>query len=160
MQYARYIGVFLIILGFIGFLDASYLAASHYSGTSLACSVIEGCEEVTTSAYASVAGVPVASIGVLYYFAVTLLAFAFFRNRSRAFILTLTAITGAGFLATLWFVYIQLFILHAVCVYCMVSAVTSTLLFALSLFLATKTKSPEAYPETAHKEPTNGTNSE
>lgn len=48
-----------LILGFLGFLDATYLTVKHYLGTPINCSIFEGCEKVTTSQYATVGGVPV-----------------------------------------------------------------------------------------------------
>jgi uncharacterized membrane protein len=57
----------LIVVSFLGFLDATYLAAKHYLGAPIACSIFEGCEKVTTSQYAAVFNIPVALLGALYY---------------------------------------------------------------------------------------------
>ena len=134
----RIIASFLVI-SFIGFADATYLTAKHYSGTPLECSVFESCEKVTTSRYATVLGIPVALLGAIYYLAIFLSLIAYLDLR-RGGILSFTALfTIVGLLASAWFVYLQLFVIQAICPYCMVSAVASTVLFLLGM-LALKKK--------------------
>jgi uncharacterized membrane protein len=130
-----------IILGGIGFADAFYLTYQHYSGAPIPCSLLKGCEAVTSSAYAVLAGVPVALLGVFYYSSITILVLAAAFWRNRLFLLRYAAfLTPLGFTASLWFVYAQLFVLKAICIYCMLSATTSTLLFALGLFVMLRRK--------------------
>ena len=57
----------ILILAFAGFVDATYLTISHFRGTALACTISNGCETVTTSAYATLFGLPVALLGLLFY---------------------------------------------------------------------------------------------
>lgn len=119
----------------IGFIDATYLTAKYFSGGPIPCSLLNGCEKVTTSSYATLLGVPVALLGALFY--LTMLVFAvLFRESGRAFFVRLLFIGGiGGFLFSLWLVGVQVFILDALCLYCLVSAGTSTTLFVLSVFL-------------------------
>jgi uncharacterized membrane protein len=83
---------------------------------------------VLGSSYARLAGIPMAAFGTLAYFGVfsfaTFAAFGY--ARARAF-LTLTV--GTMFLVTLWLLYVQAFVLHAFCRYCLFSA---ALVFGLS----------------------------
>jgi uncharacterized membrane protein len=44
-------------LGFVGFLDAVYLTAKHYTGFEITCSLVHGCEQVLTSQFATVFGI-------------------------------------------------------------------------------------------------------
>lgn len=137
-----------LLVSFLGFLDASYLTVKHFAGTPLPCSVLRGCEEVTTSQYSVVGGVPVALLGAIYYMAIFVLAFLYLRNKKVFFskfveeinnkadgiLKFIAGLTTIGLLASFWFVYLQLFVIKAICLYCMFSAFTSILLFSFSVF--------------------------
>jgi uncharacterized membrane protein len=113
-----------------GLADATYLTVLALTGETAACSGQAGCFEVLGSAYARFAGIPVAAFGVLGYFSVftfaTFAAFGYARSRTL-FILTVCVL----FAATLWLLYVQAFILHAFCRYCLFSAAISFLLMGL-----------------------------
>ena len=125
----------LIIVSFIGFLDATYLTVKHYTGTPIACSIFEGCEKVTTSPYATVFNIPVALYGALYYLFTFFLSVAYLDTKRNLFISAIPPLTAIGFIASVWFVYLQLFVIKAICPYCMISAATSTALFILGIFV-------------------------
>jgi len=75
---------------------------------------------------------PVAAFGCLAYFSVFSLAtFAAFAYRRAAALLTL--LVGAMFLVTLWLLYVQAFVLHAYCRYCLFSAAITFLLAGLMI---------------------------
>ncbi|MDE1970594.1 MAG: vitamin K epoxide reductase family protein [Patescibacteria group bacterium] len=118
-----------LVLSLIGFFDATYLTVTHYAGTELNCPLFGGCETVTTSIYSMVGGIPVALWGAGYYLTVLVLLLAYWDSRYEVLWRIATRMTMLGFLAALWFVFLQLFVIHAVCFYCMISAGTSTLLF-------------------------------
>ena len=123
----------MLVFSFLGFLDASYLTAKHYLHFEVPCSILNGCEQVLTSEYADVWGVPVALFGALYYLSVLLLVVAYLDRKNSMFLKGAVLLPITGFAATLWFVAVQIFLLNAFCFYCMVSAGLTTLLFALSL---------------------------
>ena len=123
----------IAIAAFIGFLDSSYLTVNHYSGAELNCSLTKGCGEVTTSEYSKIFGIPLALLGMLYYISVLITAFAYFDTKKKVLLKLLLPLTSAGILASAYFVYLQLFVIHAICQYCMLSAITSTLLFILAI---------------------------
>jgi uncharacterized membrane protein len=125
------LAVFLLIAALFGFADATYLTVKHYSGAPLACSIFEGCEKVTSSRYAVIAGIPLALGGAIYYFLVIVLSVAYLDTRKMVVLLMTARLTVVGFLASAWFVYLQLFVIRAICPYCMLSAIASTLLFGL-----------------------------
>lgn len=121
--------VALVALG--GLADAIYLTVEHMSGRSVRCMVVSGCDEVLQSSYATIAGgVPVAAVGALAYFAVfslaTLAAFGYDGARRL-----LTPLVAVMFLATLWFLYLQAFVIRAFCTYCLISAAVTTTLTLL-----------------------------
>jgi uncharacterized membrane protein len=125
-----------------GLADATYLTVLAFTGVTEACSGQAGCFEVLGSTYAKVAGIPVALFGVLGYFtAFTFATFAAFNyaRAARWFALTVCLLFGA----TLWFLYVQAFLLHAYCRYCLFSAAIAFLLMGLVV----ATPSTRAQPE-------------
>ena len=123
-----------LAVSFLGFLDATYLTAQHYLGTIPPCVITTGCETVLTSEHSIIFGIPTALLGSVYYILLFLLAILSF-DIKREIIRFAAFLTPMGFLASLYFVYLQLFIIEEICTYCMVSAATSTILFVLGLFI-------------------------
>jgi len=122
------------IAALAGLADATYLTVQALTGETLVCGGSPDCFRVLGSAYARVQGIPVAALGMLAYFSVfsfaTFVAFSY--GRVRIF-LTLTV--GAMFLATLWLLYVQAFLLHAYCRYCLFSAAVTFLLTGIVIAL-------------------------
>lgn len=116
----------------LGFSDAAYLAAKYLQGVAPPCSVLSGCETVTLSEYAEIAGIPVSVLGAGYYAALFILALIAWDTGKAVFFFLATRATIIGFLMSFYFIYIQLFVLKAVCVYCMASAFICFALFALA----------------------------
>ena len=119
------------LVALVGLADAAYLTVEHITGQSVRCMIVSGCDEVLQSRYATVAaGVPVAALGALAYFTLfslaTLAAFGY--SGARRLLAPLVAVM---FLATLWFFYLQAFVLHAFCAYCLLSAAVTTTLTLL-----------------------------
>ena len=115
------------IVSLIGLADAIYLTIEHLAGRSVQCTIVSGCSEVLSSPYATGFGIPLAAIGALAYFTVFSCAILAVYEYSIARTL-LMIIVGLMFLATLWLFFVQAFILHAFCAYCLLSAaVTLTL---------------------------------
>jgi len=121
-------------LSFAGFLDAAYLTAKHYLGFEIPCSILNGCEQVLSSQYATVFGMPVALFGAFYYLAVLLLIVAFLDRKNAVFLKGAVLLPIGGFLATLWFVFAQIVLLDALCFYCLVSGLLTTSLFVISVY--------------------------
>jgi uncharacterized membrane protein len=108
-----------------GLAISGYLTAVHYAGGTPTCAIAHGCATVQQSEYAELAGVPVALLGLLGYAAI-LLALAKDISTITAFL----AFTGAGFSA--WLTYVEVARLHAICSWCVASAVCMAVLAALS----------------------------
>ncbi len=135
----KWIVVAFIVISLIGFADAAYLTAKHYLGTPLPCVITAGCETVTTSQYATMAGIPVALLGAIYYLAILILS-AYALAINSKLIKLAAYLTPIGFLASIYFIALQLFVIKALCIYCLVSAATSTLLFILGIVVIKKLK--------------------
>ena len=104
-----------------------------YIGT-LACA-LGSCEKVQTSRWATFLGQPVGLWGVGYYVAVLGMAIAGLTARfaeSRALSKLLLGVTTVGVLFSLWLTYLELFVIDAICQWCVVSAILATILFVLS----------------------------
>lgn len=125
----------LLVLALIGFADSAYLTYEHYAKILPPCStsVFVDCGKVLHSKYALVFGIPLALFGVGYYLMQVLLLRVTIVQKNSSLKKYLLILSTAGFLFSLYFVYLQLVILKAICLYCMVSALTSTLLFILSI---------------------------
>jgi len=124
----------------IGFIDAAYLTFEHFLGRVPPCSILHGCEKVTTSPYAEVFGIPLALFGAIYYFTLLVLIIAHFDLRKQIILKLAALITPVGFLSSLYFIYLQLFVIKAICLYCMISAAASITLFVLGIIILRATK--------------------
>ena len=121
------------IVSLIGLADSIYLTVEHVSGRSVICTIVAGCSEVLSSPYAVVAGVPLALIGAAAYFSVFSLAtLAAFGYRVAAKLLTVLVLVM--FLVSLWLIYLQAFVIHAFCQFCLLSAAVTTALAVIVLF--------------------------
>jgi uncharacterized membrane protein len=118
------------IVAVAGLADATYLTVQMLTGEILSCGGSPDCFRVLGSSYAKLGGIPVAMLGALAYFTVfTLATFAAFGySRAPKF---LALIVGAMFLMTLWLLYVQAFLLHAYCRYCLFSAAITFLIAGL-----------------------------
>ncbi len=116
------------IIALIGLADATFLTIAHLTGDDAVCGSAAGCSEVLGSAYATMRGIPTAAFGAVAYFIVFSMAVLglFGYAGVKKFLI---ALVTAMFLASLYFLYLQAFVLHAFCPYCLLSA-------ALSFFLA------------------------
>jgi len=124
-----------LILGILGLADSIYLAHAYFTGTPLSCEVISGCNEVAQSPYSSIAGVSLPALGVIYYVFAVSNALLYLYNRSTYAATVLAFATTVGFLASAYFVYAQLFLIGAICMYCMFSAASATILFLIGTFI-------------------------
>lgn len=124
----------LAILALIGLLDATYLTASHLTNTAVTCSLFEGCDIVLSSKYAEIAGIPTALYGAAFYFLVFAGATIGLITSKRSIIVWTARFTTLGFLASLFLLHLQVFVIGSLCQFCMISVVTSTLLFITGLF--------------------------
>jgi uncharacterized membrane protein len=114
----------------VGIADAVYLTIHHLTAVPVPCSMMMGCEVVLTSAYAEIAGIPIAAFGAIAYFvAFSLALLAAFGNRIAW---TLFGIQVAIMAATTgYLLYLQAFVLNAFCQFCLLSALITFTLFTL-----------------------------
>jgi uncharacterized membrane protein len=109
---------------------------------SLACNV-GSCEQVQTSRWSVFLGVPVATWGVGFYVLMLVLAIARLQPRfmdSRRLSLAVLLLTGWGVVFTAWLNYLEAFVIHAWCEWCLGSAGMVLVLFVLALMDWRETK--------------------
>jgi uncharacterized membrane protein len=93
---------------------------------------VSGCSEVLSSAYAHIGPVPLAVLGAFAYFTVFSLAIlAAFGHRFAQPLLSV--LVCVMFLMTLWLLYLQAFVIHHFCQYCLLSAAVTTTMAMLLL---------------------------
>ena len=123
-----------LVLSAIGFLDATYLTVEHYKGSVPPCA-IQGCEIVLMSGQSVIVGVPVALLGAIYYLAILIMSIAFLESKNISILRVASYLTIIGIVASAYFVYLQLFVIQQICQYCMISAITSTALFGMGVWV-------------------------
>jgi len=124
-----------VVLAALGVAVAGYLTWVHYGGELALCTGAGGCSAVQASRFATVAGLPVALLGLLLYLA--LLALALYRalrldTGGQVALLALFGLALAGTLYSAYLTYLELFVIGAICPWCVASAVLVTASGALA----------------------------
>ena len=124
----------MLLLSLLGLAVAFYDSYSIYNGQALWCPPpINGCNEVAASPYARIFGLPVGYFGVVFYVDMfCLAALLAFDPSSRALRFAAIGYTALGVCFSIYFMYLQLSFIHAFCVYCLISAITTLLLFIVA----------------------------
>ena len=118
----------LIVLSFLGVVNASYLTWKHYRKQPLECPITGGCEAVVESRWSKIFFVRNEVLGVLHYLFVLAAALAIFFVQAdiKTFLIFET---GGALLFSIFLVYVQAKIIKKYCFYCLVSALISLLIF-------------------------------
>ena len=124
------------LLALTGLFVALYLTLykTGFIG-QITCSV-GSCETVNTSRWSTLLGLPVAAWGLGFYLTALIVAIASTQDRwvdERAPSVVLVALSGWGVLFSLWLTYLELFVIHAICMWCVISAIIVTLIFVTSV---------------------------
>lgn len=134
----RSIFFILLLLAVIGLVDASYLTYEHFNNYIPPCSVnrflpyFSDCGLVLRSSYSVIFGIPVALLGLIHYFILTIVIGLAITTNKKHWWFWVFFQTVAGAFMSVYFMSLQLFIIKSLCVYCTVSALISLTLFFLS----------------------------
>jgi uncharacterized membrane protein len=133
----HFLAACVIALAFLGLADSWYLAESALTDSSLTCNIsgLEGCNIVAQSSYSHLFGVPLGVYGVFFYGLVFVLGALLFVLTKRSLYHILSWVGSIGLLASIIFMGIQVFLIKALCVYCLGSAVIAFLIFIVSFWL-------------------------
>ena len=124
------------MLAFIGVFVSTYLTLYKFGYIGALQCAVGSCETVNTSRWATFFGLPVAAWGLGFYVAALALVFVGIQERyadSRGVALALVALTGWGVLFSGWLTYLELFVIDAICIWCVTSAVIVLVMFAVSV---------------------------
>lgn len=136
----RYIFLILFFLAIAGIADAGYLTWEHYSGVIPPCTInrfipfFADCGAVLRSKYAIMFGAPLALLGLIHYFILAFVTAAAIITNKKIWWFWILIETTIGFFASLYFMYLQFFVIGRLCYYCTLSALISFILFILALF--------------------------
>jgi uncharacterized membrane protein len=122
-------------LAFIGVFVSTYLTLYKYGVIGTLQCAVGSCETVNTSRWATFLGLPVAAWGLGFYVGALALVFVGIQERyadSRRFALALVALTGWGVVFSGWLTYLELFVIDAICIWCVTSAVIVLVMFLVS----------------------------
>jgi uncharacterized membrane protein len=119
-----------------GVVVAAILTSFHYSPatTTALCTVAGGCETVNSSPYSTIAGIPIALLGMGAYVAIGALAFLSTREgvlAEQAHLLVF-GLSLAGVLYSAYLTYLEIFVIRAICPWCVVSALIMTAIWISS----------------------------
>jgi len=115
------------VVALAGIVVAGYLTWVHFDDAALVCVAGGGCETVQESEYAEIAGIPVAALGLVAY-AIVLGLVVWDAPAAR---LGAATIVFVGVLFSMYLLVLQIFVIDAVCVWCMANDVVIAPLLAL-----------------------------
>jgi len=130
------LGLPLLVVTLIGLGISGYLTAVRLIGESPACGPIHGCETVTTSEYSTILGIPVAVLGLGLSIVLVGCAVTWWRRADPRAIRLAYGLLLLATLAVAYFTFLELFVIHAICVWCVsyaIATVSSLVLTGLAL---------------------------
>lgn len=130
-----------MVASIIGLVDSIYLAYVKLAATTpLMCAPGGGCDIVNNSPYSEFLGIPIAILGAGAY--LVLIGLMFVEKRFVAWqysaILAQLGVSLAGVLYSAYLTYLELAVIHAICPYCVVSAIAITFVFVFALIRLVK----------------------
>lgn len=125
------------MLAFLGIADSWYLAQSAMDGAPLVCNIgsLDGCNTVAQSEYSRIFGIPLALYGVGFYALLFALGSLLFVYSTRFIYRAVLVLTSFGVIASVYFLFLQLFVIKATCIYCLASLVIAIFLCSVAVVL-------------------------
>jgi uncharacterized membrane protein len=137
-------GLILAFLDVCGLVIASYLSIVELGGGVPACGPLHGCEQVALSEYSRIGGIPVAVFGVALSLLLLTLAIAWWRTDLYGLLLAHYGLSLAGVVFEAYFLYLELFVIHAVCVWCTSYGLSLVLRFVIAFVVWLRQPPPDA----------------
>lgn len=128
-------GVVLATLDLIGLAIAVYLSIVAVQGDLPYCGPLKGCEEVALSEYARVGGIPVAVFGVALSISLFILAIAWMKTDRMELLAAHYGLSLLGVVFEVYFTYLEIFVIGAVCVWCASYGLSLVARFAVALWV-------------------------
>lgn len=128
-------GLVLAVLDVIGLGIALYLSVVELQGGVPVCGPIKGCEEVARSEYSRIGGIPVAVFGVALSLVLLSLAVAWWKTDLYGLLLVHYGLSLAGVIFEAYFLYLQVFVIGAVCIWCTTYGLSLIARFVIALIV-------------------------
>ncbi len=132
--------MFTLILCFIAIPIAGYLVYEHYNPGSLFCPK-DGwidCGKVTHGEYNNILGIPLAHLGLIGIILIFLFALIrivqWERDYTENFFIIVLFLSFLGALLTWYLTYLELFVIHAICIYCFIEFILVTIIFGACFY--------------------------
>ena len=126
----------LTLLAVVGILIALYLTLYKMGVIGVLSCSIGSCETVNTSKWSMLFGIPIAEWGLAAYvalFGLAIVGSAAAREQSVTIARLLVALSGWSVLFSAWLTWLELFVIHAICIWCVTSALLWVVIFAVSV---------------------------
>jgi uncharacterized membrane protein len=128
-------GLILAALDTFGLVVASYLSITELSGNVPVCGPMHGCEEVAKSEYSRIGGIPVAVFGVGLSIILLVAALGWWKTGDRRLLALHYALSLVGVTFEAYFMFLQAFVIEAVCIWCAMYGVSLILRFVIALMV-------------------------
>ena len=139
-------GLILAFLDTIGLGIASYLSVVELGGGIPSCGPLHGCETVAQSEYSRIGGIPVAVFGVILSLILLTLAIAWWRTNFYGLLLAHYGLSLAGVVFEIYFLYLQIAVIKAVCVWCTSYGLSLLLRFVIAFAVWLRQPKPDDEP--------------
>jgi uncharacterized membrane protein len=143
----RNLRIIAIVTAGIGLLVSVYLSWVKITNQDVLCfKGMDDCNIVNTSSFSVWRGIPVAFLGVLGYL-IILIILQILPNpkiQTSGIILALFSIAAFGTLYSLYLTYVELFVIHAVCPWCLTSAISMLSILIISIMMLGKSRRVES----------------
>jgi len=126
---------FLAAAAYVGFVISLYLTFVHYRGYVSPCYVVHGCEQVQTSKYSVVLGIPVALLGTIFFGLMVYLGIGLLTGSRAALVRAHKVLAFLGALAVIPLFLLQAIVLRAFCTYCVATEIVMLSMWAVSFLL-------------------------
>jgi uncharacterized membrane protein len=117
-------GSAMVVIAVVGLAVAAYLAITKLIGTPPVCGPLQGCETVANSGYSEWFGIPVAVFGIGFSVALVAVSAVWRQTEDRRALVGAYALGLLGCFVVAGLTYLELFVIHAICVYCVTYAMT------------------------------------
>jgi uncharacterized membrane protein len=136
-KHIKTISIIGLLLTIVGIADTIYLTIAHFTTVvSLVCpdKGIINCGKVTSSSYSEIFGIPVSLFGLIFFIGMFVLQLPYlWRNNSILVKFGRLAYSILGIMSVFWFVYVEIHILNAICLYCTLVHILTFGLFVTTL---------------------------
>ena len=131
---ARRSGLVIAAIAAVAVAIAAYLTVTKLSGGLPVCGPSHGCEDVALSTYSSIFGIPTAAFGLVFSTVVALLGLGWWRLGDRRAVIAAYGLGLFGILFVAYLTYLELFVIHAICVWCVGYGLTVVIGWVVALF--------------------------